>query len=245
MHVAVATSLAVIVPTGLSSARSHAKRGAVAKDLLMMWAPAMVIAAFVGGVTAGFYSAQVMSLIFGVMAFFIAVNSVVPIQQKLMGNLGDSKPTHSISAAFIGYVSSSNGHRWRFAKRADNDGAWSTRAHCCWHQLGTWGVHCLACCCRLYHIRMECCRRASLFNRVYITARNGQLGNWRHRFCARRGHDCAQTIRGAVETRFGGILADCQRPNDFESDRRVGRLARAPRLIIVQFPTAQIPSLCS
>ena len=54
MHVAVATSLAVIVPTGLSSARSHAKRGAVAKDLLIMWAPAMVIAAFVGGVTAGF-----------------------------------------------------------------------------------------------------------------------------------------------------------------------------------------------
>ena len=106
MHVAVATSLAVIVPTGLSSARSHAKRGAVAKDLLIMWAPAMVIAAFVGGVTAGFYSAQVMSLIFGVMAFFIAVNSVVPIQQKLMGNLGDSKPTHSISAAFIGYISS-------------------------------------------------------------------------------------------------------------------------------------------
>ena len=106
MHVAVATSLAVIVPTGLSSARSHAKRGAVSKDLLLLWAPAMVIASFIGGISAGYYSAFVLRIIFGVMAFFIAVNSVVPLQKKLMSGLSASPITHRISAAFIGYVSS-------------------------------------------------------------------------------------------------------------------------------------------
>ena len=106
MHMAVATSLAVIVPTGLSSARSHAKRGAVAKDLLVLWAPAMVIASFIGGISAGFYSAFVLRFIFGVMAFFIAINSVVPLQKKLMGGLSASPITHRLSAAFIGYISS-------------------------------------------------------------------------------------------------------------------------------------------
>jgi uncharacterized membrane protein YfcA len=106
MHMAVATSLAVIVPTGLSSARSHAKRGAVAKDLLVLWAPAMVIASFIGGISAGFYSAFVLRIIFGVMAFFIAINSVVPLQKKLMGGLSASPITHRLSAAFIGYISS-------------------------------------------------------------------------------------------------------------------------------------------
>ncbi|MCZ4274032.1 sulfite exporter TauE/SafE family protein [Maritalea porphyrae] len=106
MHMAVATSLAVIVPTGLSSARSHAKRGAVAKDLLVLWAPAMVIASFIGGISAGFYSAFVLRIIFGVMAFFIAINSVVPLQKKLMEGLSASPITHRLSAAFIGYISS-------------------------------------------------------------------------------------------------------------------------------------------
>jgi len=106
MHSAVATSLAVIVPTGLSSARSHAKRDAVSKELLVLWAPAMVIASFIGGVTAGIYSPQVLRLIFAVMAFFIAINSVVPLQKKLMGGLSDSPSTHRVSAGFIGYISS-------------------------------------------------------------------------------------------------------------------------------------------
>jgi len=106
MHVAVATSLAVIVPTGISSARAHAKRGAVSKDLLVLWAPAMVIASFLGGISAGFYSAFVLRIVFGVMAFFIAINSIVPLQKKLMSGLSDSAITNRLSAGFIGYVSS-------------------------------------------------------------------------------------------------------------------------------------------
>lgn len=105
MHIAVATSLAVIVPTGFASARSHAKKGAVSRDLLVLWAPFMVVASFLGGVTAGLYSAQVLQVIFGVMAFFIAINSVVPIQKMLMSGLANSSTAHRASAGLIGYIS--------------------------------------------------------------------------------------------------------------------------------------------
>jgi uncharacterized membrane protein YfcA len=105
MHIAVATSLAVIVPTGFASPRSHAKKGAVSRDLLVLWAPFMVAASFLGGITAGLYSAQMLRIIFGVMAFFIAINSVVPVQKMLMSGLANSPTTHRASAGFIGYVS--------------------------------------------------------------------------------------------------------------------------------------------
>lgn len=38
-HVAVGTSLAIIIPTGIMSARSHHKRGAVDVEILKLWAP--------------------------------------------------------------------------------------------------------------------------------------------------------------------------------------------------------------
>ncbi|WP_424982810.1 sulfite exporter TauE/SafE family protein [Maritalea sp. S77] len=106
LHVAVATSLAVIIPTGASSALAHHRKGAVSFELLKLWAPFMVAASFLGGISAGLYSSLVMRLIFGVMAILIAVNSVVPIQKRMMQNLSDSATTHRISAAVIGYISS-------------------------------------------------------------------------------------------------------------------------------------------
>ena len=42
MHVAVATSLAVIIPTAISSSRAHHARGAVDWSLVKAWAPGML-----------------------------------------------------------------------------------------------------------------------------------------------------------------------------------------------------------
>lgn len=46
MHVAVATSLATIIPTSISSSRSHNKKGAINWDLVKRWAPAIVLGSF-------------------------------------------------------------------------------------------------------------------------------------------------------------------------------------------------------
>lgn len=104
-HVAVGTSLAVIIPTGIASARAHHKRGAVDVRILKLWAPVIFVATLAGGLMARWYSGDVLRIVFGVMAFFIAANIVLPFQQRLIGHLSSSPLTHRIFAAIVGYVS--------------------------------------------------------------------------------------------------------------------------------------------
>ena len=104
-HVAVGTSLAIIIPTGLASARAHYKRGAVDVQILKLWAPVIFLSTLVGGLMAGLYTGDVLRIIFGVMALFIAANIVLPFQQRLIGHLHSSPLTHRIFAAIVGYLS--------------------------------------------------------------------------------------------------------------------------------------------
>jgi uncharacterized membrane protein YfcA len=104
-HVAVASSLAIIIPTGIMSARSHHKRGAVDVEILKLWAPFVLGGCLIGGLLAGYFSGDVLRIVFGVMAIFIAVNSVTPFQQRLMGHLRGSPTTHRVAASFVGFLS--------------------------------------------------------------------------------------------------------------------------------------------
>ena len=104
-HVAVGTSLAVIIVTGMASARAHNKKGVVMWDVVKLWAVPIMLAALVGGLMAKLYSGDVLRAIFGVVALFVALNIVLPIQRMLMGKLSDSQLTHRISAAIVGYIS--------------------------------------------------------------------------------------------------------------------------------------------
>lgn len=104
-HVAVGTSLAIIIPTGIASARSHYKRGAVDTGILRLWAPVIFASTLLGGLMAGLYPGDVLRIIFGVMALFIAANILLPFQQRLIGHLHSSPATHRILAALVGYVS--------------------------------------------------------------------------------------------------------------------------------------------
>ena len=61
MHIAVATSLAVIVPTSISSARAHHRRGAVDVALARRWAPLIGIGAVIGVVIASQLSGPVLA----------------------------------------------------------------------------------------------------------------------------------------------------------------------------------------
>ena len=105
MHVAVGTSLAVIIPTGMRSARAHDKRGAVDRNIVRLWAPWIVAASLLGGLMAGLYSAAALKIIFGVMALFIALNMALPVQRRLMEALAGVPMVNRVSAAVIGYVS--------------------------------------------------------------------------------------------------------------------------------------------
>jgi uncharacterized membrane protein YfcA len=105
-HVAVGTSLAIIIPTGIMSARAHYKRGALDLNVLRLWVPFIVAGTFIGGLMAGLFSGDVLRVVFAVMAFAIAANIIFAFQTRLMGHLHGSSLTHRISAFVVGYISS-------------------------------------------------------------------------------------------------------------------------------------------
>lgn len=78
MHLAVATSLATIIPTSISSALAHNKRGSIDLDLLKSWAPLIFIGALVGGILSKFLTSSSLTLIFGVIALLVSINMALP-----------------------------------------------------------------------------------------------------------------------------------------------------------------------
>ena len=93
MHVAVATSLATIVPTSISSARSHHAKGSIDINLLKRWAPFIFVGAALGGVLSKVFDSSTLTAIFGIVALLVSINMVLPKQitltdQPPQGNLG-------------------------------------------------------------------------------------------------------------------------------------------------------------
>lgn len=79
MHVAVATSLAAIIPTSISSARTHHARGALDWELARRWAAPMFIASFVGSLLASRAPQAVLAGVFGSVALAIALKMLLPL----------------------------------------------------------------------------------------------------------------------------------------------------------------------
>ena len=74
LHVAIATSLAVIMPTALSSARAHYRRGGLDVKLLRLWGGPIALGALLGGLVARAISAQGLAIFFALAATAIALN---------------------------------------------------------------------------------------------------------------------------------------------------------------------------
>lgn len=73
MPLAVGTSLAVIIPTSISSARGHYKRGTVDIELLKIWAVPILVGVLVGAAIARYAAPQVFQAVFiGVAAIISA-----------------------------------------------------------------------------------------------------------------------------------------------------------------------------
>ena len=73
MHVAVGTSLATIVPTSISSARAHYRRGAVNVDIVRHWAAFVLGGALLGAWIASLVHSRVLALVFATLAFLVAM----------------------------------------------------------------------------------------------------------------------------------------------------------------------------
>jgi uncharacterized membrane protein YfcA len=80
MHVAVATSLAAIIPTSISSARTHHTKGALDWELAKRWAAPMFVAALAMSLLAAHAPLAVLAGTFGIVALVIAVKMLLPLE---------------------------------------------------------------------------------------------------------------------------------------------------------------------
>lgn len=73
MHVAVGTSLATIIPTSISSARAHHKRGSVDVEIVKRWAVFVLGGALLGAWVASQVHSDVLAVVFASLAFLVAM----------------------------------------------------------------------------------------------------------------------------------------------------------------------------
>ena len=109
MHLAVATSLATIVPTSMSSARAHQRRAAIDMQLARRWAIPLLIGALAGSLLAAAVDTRVLTAVFGVVALLVAVKMFLPLEGR---HVAASVPRHWSATAIpagIGIVSAMMG----------------------------------------------------------------------------------------------------------------------------------------
>lgn len=89
MHIAVATSLATIIPTSISSARAHHRRGAVDVEVVKRWAVFVLIGALLGTWIASQVHSRVLAIVFATLALLVAFKMVLLPQSR---NLTEAVP---------------------------------------------------------------------------------------------------------------------------------------------------------
>lgn len=99
MPLAVGTSLAVIIPTSLNSARGHFLRGTVDMDLLRIWAVPVVLGVVAGSVIARYADPIVFQLVF---IFVAGINAAKMLTGGKGWRLADGLPGRNTLIAYGG-----------------------------------------------------------------------------------------------------------------------------------------------
>ena len=105
MHVAVATSLATIVPTSLASARAHHARRAVDWSLIRVWSVPMLLGSLAGALLAGRASGALLTGVFGAVAALAAIKMLLPLDEMRLANSVPRGVEGGLVAATIGAIS--------------------------------------------------------------------------------------------------------------------------------------------
>ena len=106
VHTAIGTSLATIVPTSVSSALSHWKRGGTDIAALRVWVPLIIAGALCGGVVARNIDGTVLTRTFGVFVIMLAVHFGLRDGLPILRNPPAGPIATRIIAAGVGALSS-------------------------------------------------------------------------------------------------------------------------------------------
>jgi len=109
MHVAVATSLAAIVPTSISSSRAHHRRGGIDWDIVRGFSPGIILGGLVGSLLASRASDEVLTGVFGAVAALISLKMFLPLDHLRLAERVPKGLAGKLIATVIGGVSSMMG----------------------------------------------------------------------------------------------------------------------------------------
>lgn len=109
MHIAVATSLATIIPTSISSSRAHFKREAVDVSLARNWAGWIFAGALLGTWVASQVHSGVLSAVFAAVAFLVALKMILPLDGKTLTEKVPRGLLMSPVPTLIGFISTMMG----------------------------------------------------------------------------------------------------------------------------------------
>ena len=109
MHVAVATSLATIIPTSISSARAHHQRQSVDFEIVKRWALFVLLGALLGAWIASQVHSRVLAMVFATLALLVAIKMLfLPESRNLTEDIPRG-PLVSVIPTAIGCFSSMMG----------------------------------------------------------------------------------------------------------------------------------------
>lgn len=109
MHVAIATSMATIVPTSIASSRAHAGRGGIDFGVVRRWSPWIVLGAVGGTVIAARLPGTKLALIFGALALLMAVKMLLPLEHVVLRQRPPAGWTGALIPLSIGGLSAALG----------------------------------------------------------------------------------------------------------------------------------------
>jgi uncharacterized membrane protein YfcA len=105
MPLCVGTSLAIIIPTSISSFRAHYKRGAVDLSILKRWWVPILVGVFVGSVTARYAPERLFKIVFVCVAWSAALRLLLARDNWKFGDVLPTGFLMRIYGFFIGLLS--------------------------------------------------------------------------------------------------------------------------------------------
>lgn len=105
MPLCVGTSLAVIIPTSISSYRAHRARGAVDPDILRAWWIAILVGVASGSVIARYAPERLFKIVFVMVAYFAAVRLLSANENWKIGEDLPKGPLMRVFGFFVGLLS--------------------------------------------------------------------------------------------------------------------------------------------
>jgi uncharacterized membrane protein YfcA len=105
MPLCIGTSLAIIIPTSISSFRAHYKRGAVDLEILKLWWLPIVIGVIAGSITARYAPERLFKIVFVGVAWSAAARLLLARDNWKLGDDVPTGPLMRLYGFFIGLLS--------------------------------------------------------------------------------------------------------------------------------------------